>query len=177
MHLSKGQKYQWFLSPMFLRPFPAIMGNQITVDWNTISGIYNRTPILPITLIDTEILDDWFAHPSVWDVPSDLQHARCVLAPFPLYAADPIQGSTCHSVWGILCLYSHLPSTHEPVQWPDVPEEHQGRLRSPGSGASQANISSSTMEGQVPVSTSYQQQPRHRSRSFACVHCRWPPRG
>ena len=30
----------------------------------------------------------------------------------PLYAANPIQGSTCHSVWGILRLYSHLPSMH-----------------------------------------------------------------
>ena len=29
----------------------------------------------------------------------------------PLYAANPIQGSTCHSVWGILRLYSHLPNT------------------------------------------------------------------
>ena len=80
MHLSKGHKFQQFLSPMFLRRFPAIMENQISVDWNTVSGIYDRTPTLPITLIDTEILDDWFACPSVWDVSSNLQHARCVLA-------------------------------------------------------------------------------------------------
>ena len=80
MHLSKGQKYQWFLSPMFLRRFPAIMENQITVDWNTILGVYDRTPILPITLIDTEILDHWFAHPSVWNVLSNLQQARRMLA-------------------------------------------------------------------------------------------------
>ena len=80
MHLSKGHKYQQFLSPMFLRRFPAIMENKISVDWNTISDIYDRTPILPITLIDTEILDDWFAHPSVWDVPSNLQHAQHMLA-------------------------------------------------------------------------------------------------
>ena len=38
------------------------------------------TPTLPITLIDTEILDDWFARPQVWDVLRDLQHARHVLA-------------------------------------------------------------------------------------------------
>ena len=80
MHFSKGCKFQQFLSPMFLRHFPAIMENHISVDWNTISGVYDRTPTLPITLIDTEILDDWFAHPSVWDVPSNLQHARHVLA-------------------------------------------------------------------------------------------------
>ena len=60
--------------------FPAIMENHISVDWNTISGVYDRMPTLPITLIDTEILDDWFAHPSVWDVSSNLQHAQCVLA-------------------------------------------------------------------------------------------------
>ena len=80
MHLSKGRKYQQFLWPMFLWHFPAIMENQISVDWNTISGIYDRMPNLPITLIDTEILDDWFAHPSVWDVLSNLQYARHVLA-------------------------------------------------------------------------------------------------
>ena len=80
MHLSKGHKFQQFLSPIFLRRFPAIMENQISVDWNTISGIYDRTPTLPIILIDTEILDDWFACPSVWDVSSNLQHAWHVLA-------------------------------------------------------------------------------------------------
>ena len=80
MHLSKGHKFQQFLSPMFLRHFPAIMENHISVDWNTISGAYDRMPTLPITLIDTEILDDWFGHPQVWDVSRDLQHAWCVLA-------------------------------------------------------------------------------------------------
>ena len=80
MHLSKGHKFQQFLSPMFLRRFPAIMENQISVDWNTVSGVYDRTPTLPITLIDMEILDDWFTRPSVWDMSSNLQHAQRVLA-------------------------------------------------------------------------------------------------
>ena len=80
MHLSKGHKFQQFLLPMFLRGFPAIMENQISVDWNTILGIYDRTPTLPITLIDTEILDDWFPCPSEWDMSSNLQHAQRVLA-------------------------------------------------------------------------------------------------
>ena len=114
MHLSKGHKFQQFLSPMFLRRFPAIMENQISVDWNTILGVYDRTPTLPITLIDTEILDDWFAYPSVGCVVQSATHSVRV-GPRLLYAADPIQGSTCHSVWGILHLYSRLPSTHEPV--------------------------------------------------------------
>ena len=80
MHLSKGRKFQQFLLLMFLRCFPAIMENHISIDWNTISGVYDRTPTLPITLIDTEILDDWFGHPQVWDISSDLQHARLMLA-------------------------------------------------------------------------------------------------
>ena len=75
LHVSKGWKYQQFLSPMFLRCFPAIMENQISVDWNIITGIYDRMPTLPITLIDTEILD-----PSVWEVPANQQHVRRVLA-------------------------------------------------------------------------------------------------
>ena len=80
MHTSKGRKFQQFLSPMFLWRFPAIMVNQISVDWNTVSGVYDRTPTLPITLIDMEIFDDWFTHPSVWDMLSNLQHTQRVLA-------------------------------------------------------------------------------------------------
>ena len=80
MHLSKGRKFQQFLSPMFLWHFLAIMENHISVDWNTISGIYDRTPTLPITLIDTEILEDWFTRPQVWDWSRDLQHAQHMLA-------------------------------------------------------------------------------------------------
>ena len=92
MHLSKGCKFQQFLSPMFLWHFPAIMENHISVDWNTISGIYDRTPTLPITLIDTEILDDWFTCPSVWDMPSNLQHTWCVLALVHYTLPTPYKG-------------------------------------------------------------------------------------
>ena len=92
MHLSKGHKFQQFLSPMFLQRFPAIMENQISVDWNTVLGIYDRMPTLPITLIDTEILDDWFARPSVWDVSSNLQHARCMLALVHYTLPTPYKG-------------------------------------------------------------------------------------
>ena len=176
MHLSKGRKFQQFLSPMFLRRFPAIMENHISVDWNTILGIYNRTPTLPITLIDTEILDDWFAHPSVWDVSSNLQHARCVLALVRYTLPTPYKGQPA-SVWGVLHLYSCLPSTHEPTRRPDIPEECQGRLRSPGSDTIQANILSPTTEGQVLDSASYQRQPQRESRSSTCVCCCRPPRG
>ena len=94
MHLSKVHKFQQFLSPMFLRHFPAIMENQISVDWNTVSGIYDRMPMLPITLIDTEILDDWFTCPSVWDMSSNLQHAQHVLAFVRYTLPTPYKGQT-----------------------------------------------------------------------------------
>ena len=65
---------------MLLRRFPAIMENQLSIDWDTISGIYDRMPFFPITVIDTEIRDDWATHPSVWEVEPKKQHSRCVLA-------------------------------------------------------------------------------------------------
>ena len=92
MHLSKGRKFQQFLSPIFLRCFPAIMENHISIDWNTILDIYDRTPTLPITLIDTEILDDWFGDPQVWDVSRNLQHAQCVLALIRYTLPTPYKG-------------------------------------------------------------------------------------
>ena len=79
-HLGKGRKYTQFLSLMFLRQFPAIMDNQINVDWDCITGIFDRAPIFPITLIDTEILDYWCANPAVWKVARSMQHSRHVLA-------------------------------------------------------------------------------------------------
>ena len=50
---------------MFLQRFPVIMENQISVDWDTIMGAYDRAPLFPITLIDNEVLDYWCAHPTV----------------------------------------------------------------------------------------------------------------
>ena len=56
------------------------MDNQISVDWDTITGAYDWEPLFPITLIDTEVLDYWCAHPTVWEVACNLQHSRRVLA-------------------------------------------------------------------------------------------------
>ena len=72
-HLGKGQKYTQFLSPAFLQWFPAIMDNQMSMQWDSITGIYDMVPAFPITLIDGEILDYWHAHPSVWKVKRDKQ--------------------------------------------------------------------------------------------------------
>ena len=56
------------------------MENQISVDWDTIMDAYDRVPLFPITLIDTEVLNYWCAHPTVWEVACNLQHSRRVLA-------------------------------------------------------------------------------------------------
>ena len=177
MHLSKGPKFQQFLSPMFLWHFLAIMENHISVDWNTISGVYDRTPTLPVTLIDTEILDDWYARPQVWDVSRDLQHARCVLAFVRYTLLTPYKGQPAIVFWSVLCLHSRPPSRHEPARRPDVPEECQGRLCSPGSDAIQANILPPTTEGQVFDPAPYQWQPRLGSGSFTHLRHRRPPHG
>ena len=177
MHLSKGHKFQQFLLPMFLQRFPAIMENHISVDWNTISGVYDRTPTLPITLIDTEILDNWFACPSVWDVSSNLQHTRHVLALVHYTLPTPYKGQPAIVFGASFVFIPAYQACTNLYKRPDIPEERQGRLRSPGSDAGQANILSPTMEGQVLDSASYQRQPQHGSRSSARVRCRRPPHG
>ena len=56
------------------------MENKLSINWDTISGVYDRTPFFPITLIDTEILDDWATPPSVWEVEPKKRHPRRVPA-------------------------------------------------------------------------------------------------
>ena len=56
------------------------MDNQISVDWDTITGTYDRAPLFPIMLIDTEVLDYWCTHPTVWEVAHNFQHSQWVLA-------------------------------------------------------------------------------------------------
>ena len=56
------------------------MDNQISVDWDTITGAYNWAPLFPIMLFDTKVLDYWCAHPTVWEVARNLQHSPLVLA-------------------------------------------------------------------------------------------------
>ena len=56
------------------------MDNQISVDWDTIMGAYDRAPLFPIMLIDTEVLNYWCTHPTVWEVARNLQHSQRVLA-------------------------------------------------------------------------------------------------
>ena len=56
------------------------MDNQISVDWDCITGVFIQGPLFPITLIDAEILDYWCTHPTVWEVAHNMQHSRHILA-------------------------------------------------------------------------------------------------
>ena len=165
VHLSKGCKFPEFLSPMFLWRFPAIMDNQISVNWDTIMGVYNRTPFFPITLINTEILDDWCAHPSIWKVLSSLQHSRHVLAMvrFTLPAGYRGQPAIVFEASFVLI--------------PVVFEVHQEGLHRLSVHACKADILPSTTEGQVPDPATHQWQPQCRSRSSTFVHGHHPPHG
>ena len=55
--LERGHKFIHFLSPSFLKWFPAIIDNQISVEWDTITSLFDRLPAFPITVIGTKILD------------------------------------------------------------------------------------------------------------------------
>ena len=76
----KGQCPAQFLSPIFLQQFPAIMDNQILVEWDGITGLFERLGTIPITLIDSDILNEWRANLSMWEVDRSLQHSWCTLA-------------------------------------------------------------------------------------------------
>ena len=80
------------------------MDNQISVDWDCITGIFDRVPIFPITLIDEGILDYWCAHPSVWEVTSNLQHSRHMLAMVRYTLASGSKG-TLAVVYGASFVY------------------------------------------------------------------------
>ena len=173
MHLSKGCKFQQFLSPMFLRRFPAIMENHISVDWNTISGIYDRTPTLPITLIDTEILDDWFTRPSVWDVSSNLQHARRVLALIHYMLLTPYKGQPA-IVFGASFVF--IPAHQACTNLRDgltflksAKEDSVVLVAMP----SKPTYSPQPWRGRY-LTASYQWQPRRGSRSSTHLRCRRP---
>ena len=150
------------------------MENQISVDWNTVLGIYDRTPTLPITLIDTEIFDDWFAHPSVWDVSSNLQHTQCVLALIHYTLLTPYKGQPA-IVFGASFVF--IPAYQARTNLCDGLTFLKNAKENSVVLAGQTNILSPTTEEQVLDSASHQWQPRHRLRSSACVHHCQPPHG
>ena len=175
MHTSKGSKFQQFLSTMFLRRFPTIMENQISVDWITVSGVYDRMPTLPITLIDTEILDDWFVHPSVWDMSSNLQHTRCMLAFVHYTLLTPYKGQPA-IVFGASFIFIPAYQAHmnlrDGLMFPKNAKEDSIVLV-----VTPAKPTYSPQPLKSKYLTSYQQQPLCRSRSSACVRSHQPPHG
>ena len=80
------------------------MDNQISVDWDTIMGAYDKAPLFPITLIDTEVLDYWCTHPTVWEVVRNLQHSWRVLAKVCLTLPEGNKGKPV-VVFGALLVY------------------------------------------------------------------------
>ena len=56
------------------------MDNQILVEWDEITSLFERSSTFPITLIDTDILNEWHVNPSVWEVDRSLQHSQRMLA-------------------------------------------------------------------------------------------------
>ena len=143
-HVGKGLKYPQFLSPMFLRWFPAIMDNQILVDWDTITGAYNWAPLFPITLIDTEVLNYWCTHPTVWEVVHNLQHSQQVLAIVCRTLPEGNKGKPV-VVFGALLVY--IPASQARTNLSDALsylKRAKGRLRHLSFDTHEADIFSST---------------------------------
>ena len=160
-HVGKGRKYPQFLSPMFLRRFPAIMDNQISVHWDTITGAYDQAPLFPIMLIDTEVLDYWCAHPTVWEVVCNLQHSRLGAGNSMLHPTWRQQGQTSRHVRGITSLHPGPSVTNQPQRCPVLLEACQGRLCSLSFDARQADIFSSTSREPVLYFITHQRRLRH----------------
>ena len=80
------------------------MDNQISVDWDCIMGIFDRVPILSITLIDAEILDYWCAHSTMWEVAHNMQHSRHILAMVCYTLASGPKGKPA-VIYGVSFLY------------------------------------------------------------------------
>ena len=155
-HWDKERKFPEFLSPMFLRRFPAIMENQLSIDLGYYLGrFYDRTPFFPITLIDTEILDDWATHPSEWEVEPKRQHSRRVLAMVRYTLPVLLQGPGCRCVPGVVCSDSIPSGAYQPERCPVILEVCEGGLCGPSVHALKADVLPSTMGGQTLYSTTH----------------------
>ena len=95
---------------MFLWQFPAIMDNQISVDWDCITGVFDWAPIFPITLIDAEILDYWCTHPAMWEVAHNMQHSWCILAMVHYTLVSGSKGKPAVIYWALFIYIRHGPA-------------------------------------------------------------------
>ena len=81
-----------FLMPTFLKYFPVAMEPGVLPDvkWNSISGLFMWSPVLPMTYVDNDILLA-MSHQQVWDVDTpESFHPRCSLAIVKHFPAGPM---------------------------------------------------------------------------------------
>ena len=81
-----------FLMPSFLKYFPVVMepGVLTDVNWNNISGLFVRSPVLRMTYVDNKVLMA-MSKQQVWETDaSEGYHPRCSLAMVKLYPSAPV---------------------------------------------------------------------------------------
>ena len=176
-HVGKGCKYLQFLSPMFLRRFPVIMDNQISVDCDTVTGAYDRAPLFPITLIDTEVLDYWCTHPTVREVACNLQHSQWVLAIVCDTLPEGNKGKPAVIFGASLVYILALSGTNQPERCPVLLEVCQERLHHLSIDAHEADIFFSTPKEPVLYFITHQRQLRHGPWSTKFIRSGYSPCG
>ena len=73
-YTKKGLVLTEYLSLLFLKYFPGLMDDMVS--WDSITSLFKRIGVLPIKLIDSDILNDWCACPSVWEGDKKDQHPQ-----------------------------------------------------------------------------------------------------
>ena len=76
---------------MFLWQFPTVMDNHISIEWDTITSLFDKLYTFPITLIHTEILNGWHSNPVMWEV--DRRACSTPSMRWP-WSATPFQSTT-----------------------------------------------------------------------------------
>ena len=85
-----------FLMPSFLKYFPLVMepGVLTDVNWNNISGLFVRSPVLPMTYVDNDLLLA-MSRQQVWETDTNEgYHPRRSLAMVKLYPSAPVYALT-----------------------------------------------------------------------------------
>ena len=85
-----------YLMPTFLKYFPVVMelGVLPGVKWNNISGLFIRSPVLPMTYVDRDMLLA-MSKQHVWDAATpEGYHPRHSLAIVKLFPANPVYALT-----------------------------------------------------------------------------------
>ena len=81
-----------FLMPTFLKYFPVVMEMGVLpgVKWNNISGLFIRSPVLPMTYVDRDVLLA-MSKQHIWDAATpEGYHPRRSLAIVKLYPNNPV---------------------------------------------------------------------------------------